>query len=338
VDRSDKERTVPNSTTITDRDLCWVVTDGAAGNRRQALALAEALTPSIREITIDLRAPWSWAAPRLLPGARLALGRANQNLLPPWPSLVIGCGRTAAWATRQIHRWSAGRTLSVQLLDPRLDPRHWDLVIAPKHDELTGDNVLTPIGSLHPIDDAWLADGREAFAGLADLPGPRLGVLVGGDRRGAPLDGKAAEAFVAAVRRRLAADGGSMMVAASRRTPPALLPLLRDAFADWPGVIWTGSADGPNPYPGILAWADRLVVTPDSVNMLCEACATGLPVHTVVSSPLDAKLGRFHTELRAAGLLHDIDAATPARQVPLRETATIANEVRKHLGLTATPA
>jgi uncharacterized protein len=329
---------VPKSTTIESigalpRESCWVLTDGAAGNRRQALALAEALTPSIREIVVDLRAPWSWFAPRLLPGARLALGRDEETLLPPWPKLAIGCGRQAAWATRHIRRWSAGAALTVQILDPRIDPAHWDLVVAPRHDGLRGDNVLNPLGSLHPIDDAWLADGRDAFAQFALLPAPRLGVLVGGARHGTPFDAPASDGFLAAVRARHAADGGSVLVAASRRTPAAALPRIRDAFADLPGVVWTGSTDGPNPYPGILGWADRLVVTPDSVNMLSEACATGRPVHTVASARLPGKLARFHTELRSAGLLHDVDAVTPAEQVPLRETAAIAAEVKRHLGL-----
>jgi mitochondrial fission protein ELM1 len=315
------------------QDACWVVTDGAAGNRRQALALAEALTPSIREIVVELRAPWSWFAPRQLPGSRMALGRDNDSLSPPWPSLVIGCGRSAAWATRQIRQWSEGKTLAVQLLDPRIDPAHWDLVIAPKHDALRGENVLTPLGSLHPIDDAWLADGRDAFAPFADLPSPRLGVLIGGARRGTPFDDDAASAFLAAVKARHRADGGSVLVAASRRTPEAQRTRIRDALAGLPGVVWTDSTDGANPYPGILGWADRLVVTPDSVNMLSEACATGRPVHTFVSKPLPEKLARFHQELRSAGLLHDIDATTAATQAPLRETAAIAREVRRHLGL-----
>ena len=30
----------------------------------------------------------------------------------------------------------------MQILDPRLDPRHWDLVVVPEHDALRGDNVL----------------------------------------------------------------------------------------------------------------------------------------------------------------------------------------------------
>lgn len=315
------------------RESCWVLTDGAAGNRRQALALAEALTPSIREVVVDLRAPWSWFAPRLLPGAWMALGRSEDSLLPPWPKLAIGCGRQAAWATRQIRRWSGGSCLTVQILDPRINPAHWDLVVAPKHDALHGDNVLSPLGSLNPIDDTWLADGRDAFAQFATLPGPRLGVLIGGERRGTPFDNAAAEAFLSAVRARCVADGGSILVAVSRRTPAECLPRIRDAFAGLPGLIWTGSADGANPYPGILGWADRLVVTPDSVNMLSEACATGRPVHTVLSAPLPEKLARFHAELRSAGLLHDIDARTPDRQEPLRETAVIATEVRRHLGL-----
>lgn len=315
------------------QDACWVVTDGAAGNRRQALALAEALTPSIREIVVELRAPWSWFAPRQLPGSRMALGRDDESLSPPWPSLVIGCGRSAAWATRQIRRWSGGKTLAVQLLDPRIDPAHWDLVIAPKHDALRGDNVLNPLGSLHPIDDAWLADGRDAFAPFADLPSPRLGVLIGGARRGTPFDDDAADAFLAAAKARHRADGGSVLVAASRRTPEAQRTRIRDALAGLPGVVWTDRADGANPYPGVLGWADRLVVTPDSVNMLSEACATGRPVHTFVSKPLPEKLARFHQELRSAGLLHDIDATAPATQIPLRETAAIAREVRRHLGL-----
>jgi len=312
---------------------CWVLTDGAAGNRRQALALAEALTPSIREIVVELRPPWSWVAPRLLPGSRMALGGRDDALLPPWPTLAIGCGRVAGWATRQLRRWSGGRTLAVQLLDPRIDPRHWDLVVAPKHDDLSGDNVLTSLGSLNPIDGVWLGDARAGFAAFADLPSPRLGVLIGGDMHGRPVDAATTAAFLDAVKTRHARDGGSLLVVTSRRTPAAQLPMIHAAFAGLPGFVWTSSTDGPNPYPGVLGWSDRLAVTPDSVNMLSEACATGRPVHTLVSEPLPAKLARFHADLRATKRLHDMDAVTADMQEPLRETVAIAEKVRAHLGL-----
>jgi mitochondrial fission protein ELM1 len=37
---------------------------------------------------------------------------------------------------------------------------------------------------------------------------------------------------------------------------------------------------GDNPYAGILALSDRLIVTSDSVSMVSEALATGHPVET----------------------------------------------------------
>jgi len=312
--------------------FCWVITDGRAGNRRQALALAEAITPSIREVSVELRSPWSWFAPRLLPGTSMALRGNTDALLPPWPALAIGCGRTAAWVTRLMRYWSGGRTLTVQILDPRIDTSHWDLVVAPRHDGLQGDNVLAPLGSLHPVNDAWLDDARGAFASLGALPSPRLGVLIGGERHGKPVDPAVTAAFLEAAKVRHGRDGGSVMAITSRRTPASVMPMVRTAFAGIPGIVWTSEQDGPNPYPGILGWADRLAVTPDSVNMLSEACATGRPVHTRVDEPLPAKLARFHKELRASGRLHDMDAVTADSQEPLRETASIAARIHQHLG------
>ncbi len=40
----------------------WVITDGGAGNRRQALALARALGLDNRSLVLASRAPWSWLA------------------------------------------------------------------------------------------------------------------------------------------------------------------------------------------------------------------------------------------------------------------------------------
>ena len=81
----------------------------------------------------------------------------------------------------------------------------------------------------------------------------------------------------------------------------------------------------------MLGWADRLVVTPDSVNMLSEACAVGCAVHTHAPAPLPDKLARFHHALRERGLLHELDAVAPARQPPLRETAAIAAELQRRM-------
>lgn len=313
---------------------CLAITDGGAGNERQALALAEALGLPVRAVVLNARAPWAWLAPRLISAGRLALSSEHREMFaPPWPILAIGCGRDAAFFTRLLGALSERRCHTLQILNPRIDPRHWDLVIAPRHDQLNGPNVLTPLGSLNPVDDAWLASGRESCPTLADLPQPRHGVLLGGLRKGMVLDQVYAQALAAGVLARYRREGGSVMLLASRRTPATLLACMRDALNDVPGLIWGGPVDGLNPYPGVLAWADRLLVTPDSVNMLSEACAVGCPVHTMVGAPLPERLARFHAALRERGLLHDMDADTAPTQPPLRETAALAAEVRRRLAL-----
>src|SRR5690606_38571034 len=103
---------------------------------------------------------------------------------------------------------------------------------------------------------------------------------------------------------------------------------LREAFAAFAGAFWAGDGDGPNPYAGFLGWADRLVVTPDSVNMLSEACATGKPVLTYVHEPVRGKLAAFHAALREAGQLHDLGADTGTAPPPLRETTRVAGLAR----------
>ena len=74
-----------------------------------------------------------------------------------------------------------------------------------------------------------------------------------------------------------ARDGGSLWVVTSRRTPRAMCTQIRRGLSRR-AMVWTGEGDGPNPYAGVLAWADRLVVTPDSANLISEAAATNAPM------------------------------------------------------------
>jgi len=302
----------------------WVISDGAAGNERQALALVSALGVSARVMTLPLRAPWAWFAPRHIPGGRLALApRDRAGFEAPWPDVAIGCGRSAALLTRMLRDLSAGDCYCVQILDPRIDPRHWDAVVAPRHDRLEGANVLHTLGSLNPIDDAWLASGRDAFPDFEALPGPRVALLVGGPRGGIEFDERLSQRLIECVH--AVAQGGSVLATASRRTPPEFAARLRDALSGFPGTFWDG--EGTNPYPGLLGWADRIVVTPDSVNMLSEACAAGVPVHTVATAPLPEKIARFHAALRERGLITEANEPRAA-VAPLRETQAVAAELR----------
>jgi mitochondrial fission protein ELM1 len=309
---------------------CCVLHDGAAGNRRQALALAEALRVAAHEVTVKPRGPAKWFAPRLWPGAEGQLGPAFAAVLADPPPFAIGCGRQAALATRLL---GGGDTRVVQVLDPRLAPRHWDLVVAPEHDGLHGDNVITLTGSLNPVDDAWLAAARARFPALGALPSPRTAVLVGGPTRAVRIDRGGLEVMLARIEFALAKEGGSVLLCGSSRTPPLLAAVLRERATEIPGAAWFDARDGENFYPGALAWADRIVVTPDSTNMISEACATAVPVFIAGIERATGRQQRLLAELQARGRVRpQLREPVSYAVEPLRETARVADRVRTRLG------
>lgn len=311
---------------------CWIVTDGAAGNERQALALARAMQVEANAVRTGLRGPWAWFAPRLHAGVRVGVAtHLRRRLHAPWPALAIGCGRDGAALTRWLRHASGGKTFTVQILDPRLDPKHFDLVVAPRHDALEGANVIQTLGALNPVDEDWLAAGLARFPALAQLPRPRTAVLIGGPRRGLDMDDAWFESFLVRINALVARDGGSLLVSTSRRTPDTWRRASRKRLHADCVHFWNGPEDGENPYPGYLAAAERIVVTPDSVNMLSEASATGKPVFSPLPDSARGKLVDLHAELRAQGWLHALDAevdfSTMQQPPPLRELAAVASKV-----------
>jgi uncharacterized protein len=319
-----------SATTADSTHIC-TVSDGRAGNARQAEALAGALAGSSGFSTIMLqpRSPWRWAAPRRLPGAGRGYGDAFAALLDAAPALAVGCGRQAALATRLLRVRGAN---TVQILDPRLDPAHWDLVVVPEHDPLRGPNVIPMLGSLHPVDDAWLARARIEFAAFAGLPAPRTAVLLGGTSAHARFDRMGFEVLASKLEAALAREGGSVLITASRRTSKELRDVLKHRYDDIAGVVWRDASDGPNPYSGLLAWADRIVCSPDSVNMISEACATRVPVFVFDPGRVRGRPRAFLDALLALGRIRSMDTMlAPFDAEPLRETARIAALVAERL-------
>jgi mitochondrial fission protein ELM1 len=117
-------------------------------------------------------------------------------------------------------------------------------------------------------------------------------------------------------------------VAPSRRTPDEVLALFAEAARSIPG-IWVWEREGDNPYLGILALADRLVVTGDSVSMVSEALATPHPVE-VFAPQLRKRHQGFLGVLEDRGLIRVLDGQwrKPAPRPAVDATAEAAAAVR----------
>lgn len=306
---------LPQHTTIR------ILSDGRAGHEAQTLGVAEALglTPDIRRI-----APgplYAALAPFAPPDPRDARAYA-----PPYPDIAIAAGRRTIPALRRLKRSSGGRTFTVYLNRPANGLRAADLVIAPRHDRFSGANVVTPLTPANRVTPERLAGARAAPDPRIDaLPRPRVALIVGGDsRRGAY--GAAQIAELENIAAALLACGRGVMATASRRTPFALRDALRRIIAPPRGFFWDG--EGENPYLSMLANADSIVVTGDSVNMVGEAIATAAPVHVVPAPGRRAKIDAYLAALSDAGAIRMWSGALEEwRRTPINATPDIASAV-----------
>ena len=316
---------------------CWVLTDGKAGTENQCLGLADALTPAVTVKRLAPRVPWRWAAASLwtLPWARipLALFRGDDPLAPPWPRLLIASGRPSVGPALAIRRASRGTTFCVQLQDPRVNPGRFDLVAAPRHDHLSGPNVLATRGALHGVTAAKLEQAAAHFGPrYAHLPRPRIAVLIGGTSKHYRLTQSIAEGLGRDLRTLSNETGAGLMVTASRRTGWANEKTLRLALKGVACEFWNG--EGENPYVGILALADHIIVSEDSVTMTSEAASTGKPVYTIALQGGAPKFREFHESLLADGVTRPFTGALETwSYTPLDDTQRVADEVRARLAL-----
>jgi len=305
----------------------WVISEGLAGLRSQALGLAEAagLSPEMR--VLQPAAPWKWIGAKFWPNPLAAVAAA---VAAPLPGLAIGCGGMAGAVLAALRGPS---TRVVQVQNPRMDISRFDLIVANHHDELTGPNVFVTRTALHRVTPARLA----AEAGLwrdrlAPYRRPLVAVLLGGNNGRFRLDRSAGARLAADLATMAQRDKVGVVVTPSRRTDPAVTDLIRTALAPTGGWVW--DLEGDNPYFGMLALADLIVVTQDSVSMVSEAVATTAPV-MVASLP-----GKWRRQALFMKPLLDADRIRPFEGrfsswpvAPLNDTQEAAAEMRRRLGL-----
>jgi mitochondrial fission protein ELM1 len=326
---------------VSESPRIWALLGHRRGDNLQVLAVARGLglpfeTRSMRyNLLRKLRK--AILGPHLtsvLPESRCWIG-------PPWPDLVIGVGHRSVPVARYIRKASGGRTKLVQLGNPRLHPRHFNLVITmPQYRVPEADNVVRlpfAMGSPHAVTPA--AAERDF---LDKLPRPHRLMVIGGRTK---LWLMTPEDMVEAGRRLIAksdSDGGTTLAVGSPRTEPLVLDALDALFSGTRHAL----ARGLPSYATLLADADELYVTADSVSMLSEAIFTGKPVGMIPIrlSPhgkrryLQTQLGlrkrpvrdltRVWAGLESAGLVGTIDEPIAARA---RDPVEIAVEAIRPL-------
>jgi mitochondrial fission protein ELM1/uncharacterized membrane protein YkvA (DUF1232 family) len=331
-----------------DSARVWALLYSRTGDNNQALALARSIGLPFESKRLKYNCFRDIG--RFLGPSFLTLDPpSRRRLAGPWPDYVIAIGRWSVPVARAIKARSGGKTRIIFLGNPRVDPRHFDLVSATS-DYLfpRGYNVVvTPLPlALPPIPaepDTTEPDWSR------DLPHPRTLLLIGASVKYWMLSESDLRTALLRLIRKANEDGGSVLVSGSPRTPDALLDVARRTLAEARHGQLAPSRSGG--LAALFQAADEIFVTGDSMSMVTEAILTGKPVGLLPLAPSARgrrKLGpafaaegsrsrrrdlrRFWSDLWAQGLAGTL--AAPKATTAARSAALAAHLAMMALGPT----
>lgn len=271
----------------------WIFCDsGKVGSLKQAKALAEKLQLEVQIFDISLRFPWKFLPPQ---SALFNINPLQHIIKPPYPDIVIGIGRQSVLPTLYMRNFS--KTIFIQ--DPKINPKYFDCVIAPQHDNLSGKNVINITGSLHNISPEYIAG---LPAGKFQSKNPIVSIFIGGNSKHVTYTDDMIHNMCSNFKA-LAKQGYDLLITPSRRTQTTHIEIIQASLSNTALHIWDLKSE--NPYHDYLKAASHFIVTTDSISMMSELCSTGKPTYLI---DVGVKKQRFQNFVKN---LHHLNAVKP---------------------------
>jgi phosphatidylinositol alpha 1,6-mannosyltransferase len=251
---------------VAGRPTVWVLWRRRKGDLDQMAALLDAAGWSHTVKTLSF---WKPEIPFLAP---LLLKGRSDRLAPPWPDFVVSAEAMPSVIARRLKRRSGGSIKTVCVGRPAGSTRAFDLVVTSAQYRIPPAPNVVELSM--PLTTGTAAGHTPpcAFEGQR----PLIVLAVGGTSFPDRLDAGAAEAMAAALRQYAEEKGGTLLVVTSPRTGSAITQLLKDAIP--PPHFTVAYGEEESQYRAVLAAADEIVVTSDSVSMVADALESGKPV------------------------------------------------------------
>jgi uncharacterized protein len=234
------------------------------------------------------------------------------------PEMLIFSGDASLATAKKLARHKARK---IFVGNPKSDLRLFDIAVASRHDvsaDIQTTSHFYPSAGHTIWMDGVFCKPTPSTAGK----GPTA-VFIGGVNKAFALE---SDVIIAQINR-LAMQQEALCIAFSRRTPIALEQAIRAAFELMP-VSFVAREDRTG-FLELLASAERFYLTPDSITMVCEACATSRPVQVFNLAAIDhdTPTSRFITSFLAAGYIRILGDSSTAPLSPWNDCRRVVREL-----------
>ena len=250
-----------------------LLTEGYHGMISQVEGMAKALKAEFHHKIVRLSWPWNYIPPKFTPISQTVLKDKNYINDNEKINLIISCGRKSVIPSIILKNKNK-KIITIHIQDPKVNFSNFDLIIAPEHDSLNGENVISSKGAIHYITQEEIKKSQSYLENKTENK-KVVSLILGGPYKYYSFSVGELTRIFNEIKSKFISLGHKAIIIPSIRTPKEIIDLAVKEFVNDGYVV--NNVD-KQAYLSSFALATNIVVTCDSTSMISEAATSGKPI------------------------------------------------------------
>ena len=301
-----------------------LLTEGMHGMISQVEGLAKALDLEFIHEKIELNNFWKLIPPNFTPVKNFVF----KNNIDKNFNIVISCGRKSVIPSIYLKQKYKNKIINIHIQNPKVSLNYFDYIVAPEHDELKGNNVLTTKGAIHYLRNNEL-DENQSYLKSKIIKEKVVSLIVGGPNKYYDYKIKSLEEVFLKIKNNFISKGYQLIFIPSMRTPKNIIERAQTYFDENQIII---SNIDKKAYLSSLKLANHIVVTCDSTSMISEAAITGKPIYVAQMPPIKSndRFKKFYELFMSLNIIRNLENSLDTWSYEkLNETDRISSYIKE---------
>ena len=305
-----------------------LLTEGMHGMISQVEGLAKALDIDFTHHTVELNHFWKMIPPKLTPISQSVYKKIDQ----PEFDVIISCGRKSVIPSIHLKNNSKKKVINIHIQDPKVNFNHFDFIVAPEHDSIKGQNVISTKGAIHYLTENVINENKDYLSSYIKKDDRKIWTLImGGPTKYYDYSTKNMKHIFTSIYKLLKKHDFQLVVIPSMRTPINTIHYAKEFFGESHTVIMDVDKKA---YLSAFAIAENIIVTCDSSSMISEAALTGKPIYiaSILPKKNDKRFQRFRNLFRELNITRNRgEEGEIWNYQKLDETNRVANIIKQKI-------
>ena len=305
-----------------------LLTQGMHGMISQVEGLAKALDIDFTHHTVELKNFWKNIPPKFTPISQNVYKKIGQTDF----DLIISCGRKSVIPSIHLKNCLKRKVINIHIQDPKVNFSNFDLIVAPEHDSIDGQNVITTKGAIHYLTESEIIKNKDYLNSFIKKDDRKICALImGGPTKYYDYSSRNMKNIFSLLSEFVKKNDLQIVVIPSMRTPKATI----DYASEWFGKNHTiiNNVD-KKAYLSALSISKNIVVTCDSSSMISEAALTGKPIYiaNIIPRRNDKRFIKFRNLFRELNIIRNLgEKEENWNYIKLDETNRVARIIKQKI-------